>query len=140
MQIVEMNVVWAIVSISEVNNMKKQVLSYMIIAMFLILFTIIYEWFSFGVTSFYMRLSFLLPIIGGFFSLLAQYFKKPKDYIISLWHMSLFQFAAYMILTGVFEIYGGSEPLVYLFLVLGILLSLITVSLYVLEIKKGVHL
>jgi hypothetical protein len=120
--------------------MKKQVLSYMIIAMFLILFTIIYEWFSFGVTSFYMRLSFLLPIIGGFFSLLAQYFKKPKDYIISLWHMSLFQFAAYMILTGVFEIYGGSEPLVYLFLVLGILLSLITVSLYVLEIKKGVHL
>jgi hypothetical protein len=119
--------------------MRKHALWYLIISVSLILATIIYEWFSFGVTSLSMRLSFIVPLLGGSLSLLAKHYMKPKDYIISLWHMSLSALTIYLILTGIFEIYGSSEPTTFIFLFISMLMTLITVILLIKSKFKGAH-
>ncbi|PKK94305.1 MAG: hypothetical protein CVV61_00245 [Tenericutes bacterium HGW-Tenericutes-6] len=117
--------------------MRKHILWYLLLSLFLILSTIIYEWFSFGVTSIYMRLSFLIPLLGGSISLSMLKKVQSKTFIISLWHMSLYAYAAFMILTGIFEIYGSSEPTVIIFLYLGVFLTLLTLYFYIKTILKG---
>lgn len=120
--------------------MKKHVLWYILLSLCLILFTMIYEWFSFGVTSLFMRLSFLVPLLGGSISLVIKYYIKPKTQVISLWHMSLYALTAYLIMSGIFEIYGSSEPTTIVFLMISILMALITFILCIKSIIKGAHL
>lgn len=47
------------------NRSKKAVIVYAIISALCVLFTVIYEHFSYGESSLYMRLMFLFPLIGG---------------------------------------------------------------------------
>lgn len=120
--------------------MKKQVLWYILLSLCLILFTIIYEWFSYGVTSLSMRLSFLVPLLGGSMALIIEHYIKPKTHVISLWHMSLYALTAYLIMSGIFEIYGSSEPTTIVFLMISILMALITFILCIKSMIKGAHL
>lgn len=52
-------------SASDIRIGRKNMFSYICISLFCILFTVIYEHFSYGEYSWYMRGMFLYPLLGG---------------------------------------------------------------------------
>lgn len=115
---------WEIVSTSIGKfRFSKPFYGYFTTSFFLLVSTYIYEQFSHGVHSNFMRTSFLIPLLGGLMLMTLTSLSKIKHpWMISLWHMGLTSLVYGFLLHGVFDIYGTFEPLVYIFIWLGGLL------------------
>lgn len=67
-------------SISDIRIGKKNLVVYIFITLFCIIFTLIYEKFSYGEYSWYMRGMFLYPFIGGVIASMLLWKKnKPVE-------------------------------------------------------------
>lgn len=115
---------WATVSTSSDNRRAwKIALRYVFVAAFLALFNFVYGLFAHGVSSLFMQLAFLIPLVGGGgVSLLFLVLPSAGDVARSLWRMGITTLSVGFLLHGVFDIYGSIAPLVNVFfLVAGIL-------------------
>jgi hypothetical protein len=124
----------AIVSISDIKNIIK---FYGILTVFLIATVVIYEQFSFGVTSFHMRMSILVPVIYG---LLEMGFLKLKSFRSTFQHilnMGMITWILALFLYGVVEIYGTTSPLISPLYIIGSVVTIIGIVGIVLEKKRS---
>lgn len=103
----------------------------------LLLFTIVYEQFSHGVTSINMRIAFLMPLLLGYgLAYISQYIPIPKKMIFDVWGMGITTLVSGLLLQGIFYIYGTSNDVVNIFYYVAIFIFVVTVFLYILQLIK----
>ncbi len=105
-------------------KMQKVCFSYLLSALALFLFQMVYHYFGHGVVSVSLKFVWLLPI-GGFcvFWLLDALFGLgTKRAARNSYHASLAIFANGLILQGILEIAGSNSPYVQLYYLSGVLL------------------
>jgi hypothetical protein len=100
-------------STSDKWALRRAACGYLAVSILCGIFSVIYEQFSHGVTSAYMVLLFLFPLLGGAAPLLASYLGRqmPAQTTRYLWRCGVATLAVGSCLRGVFEIYGTDAPL-----------------------------
>ena len=120
-------------SILVINDLKKENKFVIGFSFFVLIFGIIYEFFSHGVISYFMIFAFLIPLID--FILNCFLIKtKLKVCLLSknLFSMSICTFTIYSIMKGFLNIYGTTNNLVIVYLVVGLILFISSLISYIL--------
>ena len=107
-------------SVSDIKQ-NRPAWIWMMIAVFCAVFALIYEYFSFGVYSYYMIFLFAWPLLLG----VLPCFLLKRD-IGRLWNDGVLLMTAGSLLAGIFEIYGTASTLTIWFWAAGGLLLVIT--------------
>ncbi len=108
---------------SDISN-KRDHLVWLGITIFAIVFSAVYEYFSFGVYSGYMIFLFAFPLILGFLPSLVL-FMKGFGRLPVIWNDGVIALALWSLLNGVLEIYGTDSLYTkWLFIAGVVLLSL----------------
>lgn len=117
-------------------DIKKKIKVFTIITIITFLFCIIYEHFSFGVISKYMVLAPLIPLILGVFVYVILLKVKKIGYIeSSLYSKGIYTLLIGSILQGVLEIYGTTNKLIWVYLIVGVGLIIVSLITYLKKIK-----
>ena len=120
---------------------KKQAKIYLLFSAFCCLFGIIYEIFSHNVYSYYMLLSFLIPLILGFLPSYIFYTLKFKNvankHSITLYNCSILTFTLASIIKGILDIYGTTNKLIYVYLIAGLILIISSFFLILISKKQN---
>lgn len=116
-------------SILGTKYFKKQTIVYLLIAVFCLIFSKIYALYSHGVSSFYMTYLCLIPFVFGALPSLISFLlnKEIKRISINLYNASVATFTLYSLLRGVLEIYGTTNRLINIYLIVGIILLLLSI-------------
>ena len=117
------------------RNRYSDLLHYIGITVFCGIFGTVYEYYSHGVYSIYMQLMFLFPLMGGIIpnvlQLIIPRIPKANATVKKLWNCGVATLTIGSAMTGVFEIYGGSVPLLISgYWLAGVLLAGIAVIRY----------
>ncbi|MBR3898317.1 MAG: hypothetical protein IKJ43_03455 [Bacilli bacterium] len=123
-----------ILFILDIDDYKKENKIYIGFTVFFVIFSFIYELFSHGVYSNFMIFVFTFPLIGLFMNniFIKNKFLIPKI-SRNLFDMSLLTFSFGSIIEGVLEIYGTTNSLIFVYLIVGITLmffSMISVVIF----------
>ena len=115
-------------SISDIKKERKRFIIYILLC---ILFSFTYEQFSHGVISYYIKFSFFFPFVG----LLETFIVKNQKLTIktsshNLFKASILTFTLGSILKGVLDIYGTTNRLIFVYLILGLILFLLSIITY----------
>ena len=115
-----------ILSILDIKKIRK---NYLLYSLFLIIFAVIYELFSHGVYSNYMIFAFLIPFIYGYCGsfLMGSGASKIGN---MLYNYGIITLSIGSIFKGILEIYGTTNKLLYVYVVLGIMLVIIGIIIY----------
>ena len=103
----------------------KNRIIYLSISIFVLLFSIIYEFFSHGVYSYFMIGAFLVPLIFGVIG--GSFIKKISIISINFYHSFIATLTMFCITKGFLDIYGTTNPLIYVYLVVSVLLFILTI-------------
>ncbi len=123
---------------SDIDNprrrMAKSGFFYLALTLFCVLFGAVYEYFSYGVYSYYMLYAFVIPLLGGVlpFFILAFSLRLPIPgrIAVNLHNSGIAALTTGSIFTGVLEIYGTSNRLVSVYWIAGALLLVSGILLY----------
>ncbi len=118
------------------SDIKKKIKQFLIITIITLLFSIIYEYFSFGVISKYMILAPLIPLILGVLTYLLLKNEKVGYIESSMYSNGVYTLLIGSILQGVLEIYGTTNKLMIIYLVVGIGLIFISLIIYIKKLKN----
>ena len=118
------------------SDIKKKIKQFLIITIITLLFSIIYEYFSFGVISKYMILAPLIPLILGILTYLLLKNEKVGYIESSMYSNGVYTLLIGSILQGVLEIYGTTNKLMIIYLVVGIGLIFISLIIYIKKLKN----
>lgn len=104
-----------ILSTSDTKRYGKIALGYLVASVFLGLFGAVYEYFSFGVYSYYMLYAFGFPLVGGVLPALLLSLQE-KRICVGAWAAWLYRcgiatLSVGSIMQGVLEIYGTGNDL-----------------------------
>lgn len=122
--------------ILSISAIKKGTISYIILTILTFLFPIIYEQFSLGEYSYYMRYMFISPLLLGVLpfgiqlTLQKTYFKNPLHH--QLWNSGVASIILGCIIKGIIEVSGRTTELeqpFWYFAIINFTLS-ISLSLY----------
>ena len=104
---------------------RKSAFKYWGFAAFVFVFGAIYEFFSHEVYSNYMIYAFVVPLIGGLMAQLylwsARGFKKKDCFAAQILAGGVFWLTLGCLFQGVLEIYGTTNHLIWVFLVVGLI-------------------
>ncbi len=119
---------------------KKTALCYLGISVFCVMFTIIYESFSYGESSTTMRLMFLFPLIGGTLPSLFFSFKplkyQPSRRSYNLWNSGIAILTNGCVIKGIINISGRFTDYDRIYWGLGICFLLASVLFYFIDVGK----
>ncbi len=106
---------------------KKTSKIYLIISIVILIFSIIYEYYSHGVYSVFMITASLVPFLLG--TVVFLYIKNKEVNRVSLnaYHSLIATITMYFICHGFLDIYGTTNKLLNLYLLFSILLILIII-------------
>lgn len=117
----------------DIKSNKRQIVKYLIMSIFFLLFALIYEIFSHGVFSSYMMCAFLIPLLMGCFIYGMIYYTKTNRYLsnsaLIFYNTSILTFTLGSIMKGVLDIYGTTNQMIRIYSKLGI--SLIIISMII---------
>lgn len=100
----------------------KNVVGYFAVAAFCILFMVIYEKFSYGQYSWYMRMSFAFPLLGGAVAAIILLNKRICVWSLRLWNSAIAVSVCGCLVHGVTRISGrGSNYDMYYWIAGGVL-------------------
>ncbi len=120
------------------NNIKKYRHNSFIYTIVTMIVSFIYELFSHGIFSSYLIFAFIFPFISlVFYEIL--YKRKDKNFCLifsRLFNLSMLTFTILFIMLGVLEIYGTTNDLIYVYLVLGLFLLVISIILELIYLKR----
>ena len=112
-------------------DIKKENIVLILMTVITLVFSIIYELFSFGVYSFYMMFAFIIPLISiGINLLLIKYNIGIGKVSYNLFLASILTFTTMFLIKGILDIYGTSNILVIVYLIVGIIFSSLSVLFY----------
>jgi uncharacterized membrane protein len=100
---------------------KKSVIRYLLTSIFCFLSYLIYSKYSHNVSSIYMTYMFIIPLIGLTFQFLSKNIIYHNLLASSIFTLTLSSF-----LEGIVEIAGTKTTYVYLLLILGIIMFIIS--------------
>ena len=113
---------------------------YLGISAFCIIFAAIYEYFSHEVYSAFMIFAFLIPFLGGtvVFYTIKRFATStmPGESLVSLYNCGIATLTVGSIFQGVLEIYGTTNSLVNVYLVVGAMLIISSVAIYIRAVLK----
>jgi hypothetical protein len=119
-----------ILYILDTNFLKKQSKIYFVVSIIVLVFSLIYEAFSHEVYSFFMLGAFLIPLIFGFalskLIVLLKLKHMPSRFSVNFYNASIATFTVYSIIKGVLDIYGTTNKLINVYLVVGIICLIIS--------------
>ena len=120
-----------ILSILDIKKIRR---NYLLFSLFLIVFAIIYESFSHGVYSNYMIFAFLIPFIYGYCGtfLLNQNSSKTGN---TFYNFGIITLTVGSVFKGILEIYGTTNKLSNVYLIMGLSLVMMGVIVYLYERK-----
>lgn len=99
----------------------------MVISAFCLIFALVYEHFSHGVTSLYMVCAFLIPLLGGFLVNLiieSAGFVIPGKWSSNLYNSGIAALTVGSLVKGALDIYGTTNHLTIIYLITGLVLIL----------------
>lgn len=124
----------------DIKKLKEQGKNYIIVTLTCILFAIIYEGFSHGVISNFMMYAFTIPLLFGVFVYYLLYYLKIKKLPTGIenktYNAGVATFTVGSIIEGVLQIYGTTNSKVYIYLVVGLVFLLFSISSYLLRKNK----
>ena len=119
-------------SILDINDLKNENKFIIGFSVFVLIFGIIYEMFSHGVISYYMIFAFLIPLINFLINIIFISGKiKINKLSKNLFSMSICSFTFLSIIKGVLDIYGTTNNLIFIYLIVGLILLVISIILFV---------
>lgn len=101
---------------------KKEIKYYILLSVSTLIFGFIYELFSHSVYSNYMMFAFIIPLILGIIQILFR--DILNNYI---YESAVITLTIGSIINGILEIYGTTNDLVYIYLVVGIILIIASI-------------
>lgn len=110
---------------------------YLLITLFCIVFSVIYELFSHEVYSWYMLGAFLYPLLGGFipyFLIAVKRLRFPSSFSRNLLHCGIATLTCGSILQGILEIYGTTNRLIIVYWIAGFTLVCAGIICYGIQI------
>ena len=117
-------------------DIKKKIKIFTIITIITFLFCIIYEHFSFGVISKFMVLAPIIPLTLGVLVYVKLLKVKKLGYTeSSLYSNGIYTLLIGSILQGVLEIYGTTNRLIWVYLIVGLFLIIMSMIKYIKKIK-----
>lgn len=125
------------------KRFRKTAISYTLITIFLLVFSRIYEAFSFGETSIYMHYLFAVPLIGGI--LLAIFLKVLPHFSrisLNLWNSAVAIATTGTLFRGIVNLSGRSTTLDGPYWYVGIsfaILAIISIFINPIRLKKNVR-
>ena len=121
-----------ILSILDIKKVRR---NYLIYSLFLIVFAIIYESFSHGVYSNYMIFSFIIPFIYGYCgSFLINIGGSKLGNMF--YNLGIITLSIGSVFKGILEIYGTTNKLLYVYIIVGLLMAILGIIIYIHEYKK----
>lgn len=109
--------------ILDIKDLKKENIFIIGFSIFTLVFAIIYECFSHGVVSYFMILAFLIPLLNLILNCIFIYSKfKVTRLSKNLISMSIYTFTFFSIMKGVLDIFGTTNNLIFIYLIVGLLL------------------
>ncbi len=122
-------------SISENKKGKKEVVTYLCITIFCLVFFLIYDQFSHGVRSRYMTYLFALPLVLGLFPAVIlfvfQEIPRRSQMSANLYHSGVAAMTVSSLLRGIFVIAGTGSVYQEYLMITGIILLLAGLILYI---------
>jgi len=121
-----------ILSILDIKKVRR---NYLLYSLLLIVFAIIYESFSHGVYSNYMIFSFIIPFIYGFcgsFLINIGCSKLGNTF----YNLGIITLSIGSVFKGILEIYGTTNILLYVYIVVGLFMAIIGIIVYLYEYKN----
>lgn len=119
-------------SILDINDLKNENKFIIGFSVFVLIFGIIYEMFSHGVISYYMIFVFLIPLINFLINIIFISGKiKINKLSKNLFSMSICSFTFLSIIKGVLDIYGTTNNLIFIYLIVGLILLVTSIILFV---------
>ena len=120
--------------ILDIDFLKKQRINYLVISLFVLAFSLIYEAFSHEVYSKFMLLAFCIPLVLG--TGVTSIFIKTKNKFptraeVNLYNAGVATLTVGSIFMGVLEIYGTTNLKVYSYLIVGFFLIVLSTVLYI---------
>ena len=123
---------YQILSILDINDLKNKNKFIIGFSVFVLIFGIIYEMFSHGVISYYMIFAFLIPLINFLINIIFINSKiKVNKISKNLFSMSICTFTFLSIIKGVLDIYGTTNNLIFVYLIVGIILLVTSIILFI---------
>ena len=125
-------------STSDIRIEKKNIVSYMGVSLLCILFTVIYEHFSYGEYSWYMRGMFLYPLLGGAGASLIFFKKNVNCWSVRLWNSAVAVLTCGILIHGIIAISGRSSEYDWCYYAAGAVFAVSAVINYVwFKLKSG---
>lgn len=94
------------------KRLQKTLVGYSILTIFFLVFSRIYESFSFGETSLHMHYLFVVPLVGGvILTLLLKIIPNLGRISLNLWNSSVAVLTTGMIFRGIVNLSGRSTAL-----------------------------
>ncbi|WP_049895703.1 hypothetical protein [Oribacterium sp. NK2B42] len=123
-----------------------KVMGYVLITIAVALFGAIYEYFSFGVYSYYMIYAFVIPLILGVLPWIfiasdrmgkgAAEKDFPPMYTINLWGSGIATLTVGSVFHGILDIYGTTGSLSKVYFIVGAVLLLVAVMTFIGDKEK----
>ncbi len=122
--------------ILSILDIKRTIIKYIFFTIFILVFGQIYEHFSFGVISKFMVLAPIIPLTLGVFVYVKLLKLKKLGYTeSSLYSNGIYTLLIGSILQGVLEIYGTTNRLIWVYLIVGLFLIIMSMITYIKKIK-----
>ncbi len=126
---------------SESERQTKTIMVYSAVSIFCMLFAFIYEQFSYGEHSNYMRMMFCVPFIGGIIPFLTVYLLgikyKFSRIAYNLWNSGVAVLTCGCLIRGIIEISGRTTDYDVIYWVLGGILLMAAAAMHLLNNYKS---
>lgn len=114
------------------KRIKKTIIIYFLITIFLIIFDRVYSLFSHGVSSLSMNLMFLYPLLGGVvvYYILGYLSKNKKNSMIisfNIYNSGIAILTVGSLLKGIMDIAGTSSQYIKYYFIIGVLVIITSV-------------
>lgn len=131
-----------ILSTSVIKNknkrLKKALVSYSLLTIFFLVFSRIYESYSFGETSLHMHYLFVVPLVGGIIlAFLLKIIPNLGRLSLNLWNSAVAVLTAGMLFRGIVNLSGRSTTLDQPYWYVGIAFSLLAIVSLFLQKKNS---
>lgn len=114
---------------------------YFYISLFVLLFGVVYEYFSYGVYSNFMLYAFAFPLVGGALVFLRMAYSRkvriPNQTAQNLYHCSLAAWTVGSLLQGILDIYGTTNRLIKVYWITGAVLLAAALVSYLFSGRAG---
>lgn len=114
----------------------KNVIGHFVAAVFCILFTVVYEKFSYGEYSWYMRMSFAFPLLGGAVVAIILLKRRICVWSLRLWNSAIAVFVCGCLVHGVIRISGRGSNYDMYYWIAGIVLAVAACIVNIMSLKN----